>query len=204
MFREGLVVVVSGPSGVGKGTLLKQVRQDNGNIRFSVSATTRKPRAGELEGQNYFFKSVEQFQEMIENRELIEWVEYCGNYYGTPKEYINDSVKQGYDIILEIEVEGAVNIKKQIDNCVTLFILPPSFDDLKKRIVGRGTEDECTINTRLETAKREIAYVDKYDYIIINNDINTAVNEINSILTAEKLKYSRNSDILQYIGFKQT
>ena len=201
MFHEGLVAVVCGPSGVGKGTILKRVRERNENIRFSVSATTRKPRVGEQEGKNYFFITVDQFKEMIKNDELVEWVEYCGNYYGTPKKYIEESIKSGYDVILEIEVLGAANIKNKFPESVSIFLLPPSYSDLKKRIEGRGTENIETIEKRLNKAKEEVAFINKFDYVIINNEIENTAIYLNNILLSERFKSSRNLDILNQIGF---
>ncbi len=200
MLREGLLVVVCGPSGVGKGTVLKQLKEQNSNIRFSVSATTRQPRLGEIDGTNYFFKTVPEFRSMIQNNELVEWVEYCDNYYGTPKKYISDCLACGYDVVMEIEVEGAENIKKAYPESVSVFILPPSFDDLKRRIQGRGTEDANVINKRLERAKKELSYIDKYDYIIINDTVENALVGLGSVLASEKLRYKRNVDILKTIG----
>lgn len=201
MFRRGLLVVISGPSGAGKGTLLNLVRQSNENVRYSVSATTRQPREGEVDGLNYFFKSVDDFNAMIEKDELIEWVEYCGNYYGTPRQYVADSLKQGFDVILEIEVDGAVNVKSKFPDCVSIFILPPSFDELVKRIEGRGTETSESIRKRLDKAKKEILFIDKYDYFVINDNIERAAGDIKNVLTAEKLKLYRNKDILKMMNF---
>lgn len=201
MFRRGLLVVISGPSGAGKGTLLNLVRQSNENVRYSVSATTRQPREGEVDGFNYFFKSVDDFNTMIEKDELIEWVEYCGNYYGTPRQYVADSLEQGFDVILEIEVDGAVNVKNKFPDCVSIFILPPSFDELVKRIEGRGTETSESIRKRLDKAKKEMLYIDKYDYFVINDNIERAAGDIKNVLAAEKLKLYRNKDILKMMNF---
>lgn len=195
MSREGILIVISGPSGTGKGTVLSRLRQTNGNVRYSVSATTRQPREGEIDGKSYFFKTVDEFEKMIANSELVEWVRYCDNYYGTPKKYIDESISQGTDIILEIEVEGALNIKSIYPESVLVFILPPSFEELQRRIEGRGTENPEVIRQRMDKARREFLLVDKYDYIVINNEINNAVDDINCIIRAEKLKYSRNTDI---------
>jgi len=203
MFREGLLIVVSGPSGTGKGTLLKLLGETTDNIRYSVSATTRRPREGETDGENYFFKTIDVFKSMIANDELIEWVEYCDNFYGTPRKHIEDSVKQGYNIILEIEVNGALNIKNKYPNCVSIFILPPSFDELKKRITGRGTEDIDVIEKRLAKAKKEMTYADKYDYIIVNDNLTDAVKDLNSVLNAERLQTERNKDIINRICFSE-
>lgn len=200
MFREGLLVVISGPSGTGKGTLIKLVRERNQNIRLSVSATTRSPREGEKYGESYFFKSIDEFKDMISSDKLIEWVEYCDNYYGTPKEYVEECTAKGFDVILEIEVEGALNIKKKFPESVLLFILPPSFEELERRITGRGTELPSVIEKRMKKARKEIDFVNKYDYVIINNDLEIAANEVNSIIDAEKLRLDRNSDILKKLG----
>lgn len=202
MFHEGLLVVVSGPSGTGKGTVLKFLKQENANVRYSVSATTRKPREGETEGLSYFFKTVEEFKAMIENDELLEWDQYCDNYYGTPKKYIEDSMKQGYDVILEITVEGALLIKEKYPDSVSIFILPPSFEELQRRIMGRGTEKPEVIAKRMEKAKWEMQFVKSYDYVVINDEIDSAAEKINDIISAEKLRYNRNTDILKEIGIE--
>lgn len=196
MIHEGLLVVISAPSGTGKGTLLKELLQRNENVKLSISATTRKPRESEVDGKNYFFRTVDEFKSMIENDELIEWDEYCGNFYGTPKKYITDTVSEGYDVILEITVEGAINIKNKYDNSVLIFIMPPSFEELKRRIEGRGTECVEIIEKRLQEAKEEIKHINKYDYIVVNDNLEKAINDINCILTSEKLKYERNKEII--------
>jgi len=200
MFHEGLLVVVCGPSGVGKGTIIKSFKDKIKNIRLSVSATTRNPRQGEEDGINYFFKTQEEFEEMIKNNELVEWVEYCGNFYGTPIKYIEDSVKLGYDVVMEIEVEGAAQIREKYPDMVSIFILPPSFEELKKRIDGRGTEKPHVIKKRLDRAKKEIQSVEKYDYIIINDNVDEAADELRCILLSEKHKFKRNEGILKQIG----
>lgn len=200
MFHSGLLVVVSAPSGTGKGTLLGALEKINPNVRFSISATTRNPRDGEVDGEDYFFKSTDEFKKMLEHGELIEWVEYCDNYYGTPKSYIEESLRLGYDTILEIEVEGALNIRERYAESVLIFILPPSFDELKKRIEKRGTENPDTIEKRIEKAKEEIKYIKHYDYVVINDSVENAVSQINSILLAEKLRLKRNDNILVGLG----
>lgn len=202
MFRKGLLIIISGPSGTGKGTVLKLVSQSCHNIKFSVSATSRKPREGEVEGVNYFFKDEKEFEKMIVQGEFAEWVRYCDNYYGTPKKHIKEDLDKGFDVILEIEVEGALKIKKEFPDCVTIFMLPPSFEELRLRILGRGTEHENVINKRLEKAKQELDYIDQYDYICVNNTVEDSVREINSIILAEELKYNRNTDIINEIGLK--
>lgn len=203
MFRKGLLIVISGPSGTGKGTVLRLVKESCHNIKFSVSATTRTPRDGELEGVNYFFKTKQEFENMILNNEFAEWVKYCDNYYGTPKKWIEDNINEGYDVILEIEVEGALNIKKQFPECVTIFMLPPSLEELRHRITSRGTEEIAVIEKRLQKAKKELNFIDKYDYVTINDSIEESVKEINSIILSEKLKYQRNKEIINMIGLKE-
>jgi len=200
MSGNGLLVVLSAPSGTGKGTLVKLLREQDENIRLSVSATTREPRKGEVDGRDYFFKTVEEFENMIKNNELIEWVKYCNNYYGTPREFIDRSLSLGHDVLLEIEVEGAANIKEMFPESVLVFVLPPSFDELKKRIIERGTEKSEVIQMRLEQAKKELRYISRYDYVVINDKIEDAVQDIRSIINAEKLKYKRNRNILAQIG----
>jgi guanylate kinase len=197
-----LLIVISGPSGTGKGTVLRLVKESCHNIKFSVSATTRSPREGEVDGVNYFFKTIPQFEEMIRNNEFAEWVKYCDNYYGTPKKWIMDNLENGFDVILEIEVEGALNIKKQFPDCVTIFMLPPNMEELRHRITSRGTEELATIEKRMSKARSEFNFVDKYDYITINNTVEDSVREINSIILAEKLKYDRNKDIIKKIDIK--
>lgn len=200
MFREGLLVVVSGPSGTGKGTLLSNLKVKEKSIKFSVSATTRDPRDGEVDGVNYFFKTHEEFDTMIKDNELVEWVKYCDNYYGTPKKCIEDTIKSGYDCLLEIEVEGALNIKKIYPDCVSIFILPPSFNELRRRIEGRGTEKQEVIDKRMDKAIKEMNYVERYDYVVVNDKIEEAVCSITSIIVSEKLKFKRNTNILKIIG----
>ncbi|RCX17986.1 guanylate kinase [Anaerobacterium chartisolvens] len=201
MSHKGLLVILCGPSGVGKGTILNKAMHKNKNIRLSVSATTRSPRSGEEEAVNYYFKSIRDFKKMIEKDELVEWVEYCGNYYGTPKRHIEDLLGQGYDVVLEIEVEGAARIKNKYPEVVSVFVLPPTFEELRTRLAGRGTEDSEVIEKRIERARQEIEHADKYDYIIINDDIDEAADKLNCILQAEKLTVERNKHILEEIGF---
>jgi guanylate kinase len=200
MSREGILTVVCGPSGVGKGTIVTSILKKNRNIKLSISATTRGPRQGEADGREYFFKTEEEFKEMIHREEFIEWVEYCGNYYGTPKKHVEETIRAGYDILLEIDIEGASNIKNRFPDCVSVFILPPSFEDLKKRIEGRGTESSIGIDKRLNRARKELLLVDSCDYVIINDKIDKAVKELNCILSAEKMSYKRNKNILELIG----
>ncbi|ACL76141.1 guanylate kinase [Ruminiclostridium cellulolyticum] len=197
MQQKGLLVVVSGPSGTGKGTVCKKLLSQRDNVRYSVSATTRKPREGEIEGQSYFFVSESKFLDMIKNDALIEWDKYCDNYYGTPKSYVDSSMESGMDIILEITVEGALEIKQKYPDSVLIFILPPSFEELRRRIECRATECTDVIEKRLQKAASEIKYVSKYDYLILNDSVDEAVMNIEKVLDSERLKPSRNVEIIE-------
>ncbi len=196
MFHKGLLVVVCGPSGVGKGTLLDGVLKSDANIKFSVSATTRVPRDGEIDGEDYFFVSEEKFKDMIENDELVEWVKYVDHYYGTPGKFVESSLDAGVDIVLDIEVEGAHNIKNKYPESVLVFVLPPSLDELKRRIENRATEEKETIEKRLDRAKIELSYVKNYEYVVVNDNIDEAIAELRSIIMAEKLRVERNTELI--------
>lgn len=188
---NGLLLVLSGPSGVGKGTVCTALRSRMSELVYSVSATTRKPRAGEVEGVNYFFKSREEFQQMIEQDQLLEWAEYVGNFYGTPRKFVEDTLASGRDVILEIEVQGALQVKQKFPQGIFLFLAPPDLSELQNRIVGRGTETEETIRNRMEVAKAEIELMDNYDYVVVNDVIECACEKIKAIITAEHLKKER-------------
>lgn len=190
MKNKGLLLVVSGPSGVGKGTLLKLLCERD-DVFYSVSATTRAPREGEADGVNYFFKSVDDFKKMIEKDEFLEWAEFCGNFYGTPKQTVFDMLEKGINVVLEIEVAGAMQIKKTCPDAVFIFITPPSMDELKSRIIGRGTESPDVISERLATAEKELTYISNYDYAVVNDDISLAVSNIEQIINSEKMRTSR-------------
>ncbi|WP_139489826.1 guanylate kinase [Brevibacillus dissolubilis] len=188
---SGLLLVLSGPSGVGKGTVCKALRQYMPELVYSVSATTRKPREGEVDGVNYFFKSKEEFQHMIQNDELLEWAEYVGNYYGTPRKFVEETLASGRDVVLEIEVQGALQVKEKFPQGTFLFLAPPDLSELHNRIVGRGTETEESIRNRMEMAKVEIELMEKYDYVVVNDVVESACERIKSIVTAEHLKKDR-------------
>nr|WP_200859441.1 guanylate kinase [Ruminiclostridium cellobioparum] len=196
MQQRGLLVVISGPSGTGKGTVCKKLLAERDNVRYSVSATTRKPREGEVEGQNYFFVSEGQFLDMLEKDALIEWDKYCDNYYGTPKAFVDSCIEAGTDVILEITVEGALEIKQKYPECVLVFIVPPSLEELRRRIESRATECWDVIEKRLEQAANELKYVAKYDYLVLNDSVDDAVLNIEKVLDAERLKPSRNIEFL--------
>lgn len=199
--KKGLVVVISAPSGTGKGTLLASLKNVAQNMKYSISVTTRTPRLGEVDGRDYFFTTHDNFKKMIEDNMLLEWDSFVGNYYGTPREYIENCVKQGYDVYLDITVKGALQVKQNYNNCILIFMLPPSFKELERRINSRGTETQEVINKRLEQAKEEINYINNYDYVIINDNVDDAVNDVLAIVHAEKLKVWRNLDIAQRLGF---
>lgn len=197
--KKGLLVVVSSPSGGGKGTILKSLFARNENLRMSVSATTRAPRAGEEHGVHYYFIGRDEFKQNIERGAMLEYAEYCGNFYGTPKTPIQAWLDAGHDVVLEIEVQGGRQIKAAAPDCVSLFILPPSLEVLEKRLRGRGTETDEVIVKRLEAAREEIRCVEDYDYAVINDTVEQAVLEIESILAAEKLRVSRDNKIAERI-----
>ena len=189
--KEGLLVVVSGPSGVGKGTVVREVLEKSGNIRLSVSATTREKRAGEVDGLDYHFYGREEFMQLASSDQMLEYAVYCGNYYGTPAGPIRDWLQSGLDVLLEIEVEGAKQIKEKVKDCVTVFLLPPSLDVLRKRLELRGTEGQERLNLRIRRAMEEIKEANFYDYLVVNDDIFNAAADVLSIIKAEKLKTSR-------------
>lgn len=197
MSGKGLLVVLSGPSGAGKDTVLKSLMQKEPGVRLSVSATTRAPREGEEDGKDYFFLSRPRFEELVENGKMLEHAEYCGNFYGTPSEPIEAWQAEGCDVILEIEVQGGAQIKTKRPDCVSIFILPPSLEVLEKRLRRRGTDAEEAIQKRLATAKSEIAQAMHYDYVIINDDLEPAVEQVAEILRTEKLKTIRNHDFIE-------
>ena len=198
MMRKGLVTVLSGFSGAGKGTIMKHLLEEYPNrYNLSISATTRNKRIGEEEGREYFFKTRDEFEEMIRNDELLEYAEFSGNYYGTPKEYVNRLVDEGKDVLLEIEVNGALQVRKIFPDSVLLFVTPPSADALKSRLVGRKTESMEEIENRLSISSRESLLMGKYDYLIVNDEIDAAVKEVHDIIECEILRTGRNSAMIE-------
>ena len=192
--KKGFLLVISGPSGVGKGTVLHDLMNTQKNLVYSVSATTRDKRDGEIEGVSYFYKSHEEFKQMIDDDQFLEYAHVHNNYYGTPKEFVENKINDGKIVVLEIDVQGAVNVKRNTDNAVFIFLAPPSLSELKNRIVGRGTETENDINLRMKNARKELEYIKYYDYLVINDHINTAINSVNEIINAEKHKVFREED----------
>ena len=186
--NRGVLVIVSGPSGAGKSTIISRVSQLRPDIRFSVSATTRQARPGEVEGHDYYFKSQEEFWEMIKLDAFLEHAEYVGNYYGTPAAPVDNDLAQGYNVILDIEVQGAAQVMEKRPDAVSIFLCPPSLEELERRLRGRGTDSEEKIRDRLMAAHREYAQAHKYSYIIINDDADTAVRELDAIITAERCR----------------
>lgn len=192
MEEKGILVVVSGFSGAGKGTLTQALLKKYDNYALSVSATTRKPRKGEIEGVHYFYKSVSEFEEMIRKNSFIEYAQYVGNYYGTPKSYVEEQLAKGKDVILEIEVQGALKVKEKFPRTVLIFVTTPSTEVLKERLIGRGTESIDIITKRLVRAGEETENMEEYDYILINDDLEESMQKMHHIIQSEHAKASRN------------
>lgn len=194
---RGLLLVVSAPSAGGKGTILKEIFQRDKNLRMSVSATTRQPREGEEHGKHYYFISKDEFQSLINSGSMLEYAEYVGNLYGTPRGPIEQWLAEGHDVVLEIEVQGGAQIKKIVPDCVSIFITPPSMEVLEKRLRGRGTEEEDTILKRLNTAIQELTQAENYDYVVVNDQLEDAIDDMQAILRSEKLRYIRDPNFIK-------
>lgn len=187
--EKGLLIVLSGPSGVGKGTVRKQIFDDpTTSYKYSISMTTRDKRDGEIDGVDYFFKTKEEFETLIQ---FIEYAEYVGNYYGTPVQYVKDTMEAGHDVFLEIEVEGAKQVRKKFPDALFIFLAPPSLEHLRERLVGRGTESDEKIQKRVSEARKEVEMMNLYDYVVVNDKVNLAKQRIQSIVEAEHLKRER-------------
>ena len=200
--NTGQIIVISAPSGAGKGTIIKKLLENNSKDRWlSVSATSRKPRTGEKEGVNYYFITEDEFKNKIKEEYFLEYTNYAGNYYGTPREYIREKINKGIDVILEIEIEGATNIKKLIPEALFIFIMPPSLKELVKRLKGRGTETNDKIIKRFNAAYREVNEVTKYNYVVVNDEIENAVEKIEAIIKAEKCRVDRIEEV--YLDTKE-
>jgi guanylate kinase len=189
--EKGILFILSGPSGVGKGTVRKELFERKTELRYSISMTTREKRPGEVDGVDYFYKTNEEFERLIAEGKLLEYAKFVNNYYGTPKEYVENTLNQGYDVFLEIEVQGAMQVKKNFPEGVFIFLFPPSLEELKNRIVNRGTENEEVILNRLKEARNEIDMMDSYDYVVVNDDVDRAVEKIQSIIQSEHCKRER-------------
>ena len=196
MNHQGILVVVSGFSGAGKGTLMKELLKRYDNYALSISATTRAPREGETDGKEYFFVTKEQFEKMRDERKLIEYAQYVNNYYGTPKEYVEQKMAEGKDVILEIEIQGALKVKKRFPDALLLFVTPPSAEELRRRLVGRGTETLEVINARLAREEEEASGMEAYDYLLINDDLDRCVEEMHQLIQLQHRKTSYHLDFL--------
>lgn len=192
MKERGLLIVFSGPSGVGKGTVRKEIFESSDNkFEYSVSMTTRPQRPGEVDGVDYFFRSREEFEELIRQGQMLEYAEYVGNYYGTPLTYVNQTLDKGVDVFLEIEVQGALQVKKKVPDGVFIFLTPPDLEELQERLIGRGTDSEEVIRQRIERAKEEIALMREYDYAVVNDEVPLAAERVKRIIEAEHFRVDR-------------
>ncbi|MGE4213322.1 MAG: guanylate kinase [Anaerotignaceae bacterium] len=196
MNKKGILLIISGPSGSGKGTVVSELSKEQ-NYALSISATTRNPRPNEENGVHYFFKETEEFEGMIENNQLLEHACFCDNYYGTPRDYVEGKLREGLNVILEIEVQGALQVKGKYPEAVLVFLVPPSLTELKSRLVGRGTEDMETINKRINRALEELDFLPQYDYVVINDEIDVAVTKIMAVVEAEKMKSFRYLSLME-------
>jgi len=195
--RQGLLLVVSGPAGVGKGSINNALIKRNSNIRMSVSATTRAPRPGEINGVHYFFKSEEEFEKMIGEGAFLEYMRvFNTHYYGTPKSFVEQELREGRSVVLEIDVQGAMRVKEAYPDAVLIFIAPPSMSELKTRLIGRGTESAQAVERRFATAYRELEYIEKYDYIVVNDILDRAIARVEDIISAERCRCVRNGELI--------
>jgi len=192
--NKGVLIVISGPSGAGKGTICKKLIEKNKNIYLSVSATTRSPREGEIDGVNYYFITKEEFERRVKENGFIEYAEVHGNFYGTPRVNVDKMLEEGKDVILEIDIQGALQVKENFKEGIFIFILPPSMEELKRRIIKRGSETEESLMTRFKNAYKEINYVSKYNYAVVNDTLELAVAKVEAIIAAEKCRVDRIKD----------
>lgn len=199
MNKKGLLLVISGPSGVGKGTVLAQYKKNAPKMKMSVSATTRSPRPGEENKREYYFVTKEQFEQAAKSGEMLEYAEYSGNCYGTPKKAVYDKLNNGFDVVLEIEVQGAMQIKEKCPEAVLIFILPPSYEELEKRLLGRKTENKDAVDKRMSTAKKELLAAKNYDYVIVNDSVETAAQKLHTVIEGARYLASQNKELLDGI-----
>ncbi len=193
--KQGILIIISAPSGAGKGSIIKEMCEQNENLWVSISATTRNPRPNDQDGVTYYFLSKEEFEEKLKENYFLEYTSYAGNYYGTPKKQIQEHLDQGQDVILEIEIEGAMNVKKRVPEALCVFIMPPSLKELKRRLENRGTDTKEKILERFKIAYKEMNEVTKYNYVVINDDIKVAADKIISIIKAEKCRVDRIEEV---------
>ena len=196
---KGVLTVVSGFSGAGKGTVIKRLLEKYENYALSISVTTRNPREGERDGIEYFFRTREEVEDMIRNDQLLEHAEYVGNYYGTPRFYVEDMLSQGKNVILEIEIQGAMKIREKISEAVLIFVTPPTIDELRRRLTGRGTETADVIASRLRRAEKESEEMNSYDYILINDQVEGCVDQLHQIILSERCRVQRNEELINTI-----
>lgn len=193
--KQGLLIIISAPSGAGKGTVIKEICKQNSNIWVSISVTTRKPRTNDQEGITYYFWSQEEFESQLKNNYFLEYTNYAGNYYGTPRKQIQEHLDNGQDVILEIEIEGAMNVKKLVPEALCIFIMPPSLKELKRRLESRGTDSKEKILERFKIAYQEINEVTKYNYVVVNDEVEKAADKVLSIMKAEKCRVDRIEEV---------
>lgn len=204
MNNKGILIVLSGFSGAGKGTLMKRLLELHGEeYALSISATTRKPRTGEEEGVHYFFKEKTEFEKMIQEDAFLEYAGYCENYYGTPKAYVEEKLQEGKNVILEIEIQGALKVKEKLPDTLLVFVTPPSAEELKNRLVGRGTEELSVIEQRLNRAVEEAEGVENYDYLLINDDLDTCAEELHQIIKSEHHRMLREKNTVTISGIRE-
>lgn len=197
MKQQGILVVVSGFSGAGKGTLMKALLEKYDNYALSISATTRNPRQGEVHGREYFFLTVEEFENLIEKDQFIEHARYVSNYYGTPRAYVEEKMAEGKDVILEIEIQGALKVKEKFPETLLIFVVPPSAEELKKRLIGRGTETMEVIEQRMKRATEEAEEMDSYDYILVNDELDKAVEDLHNLIQSQHMQASCNLELIK-------
>lgn len=199
MEKQGVLAVISGFSGAGKGTVMKALLERHDNYALSISATTRSPREGEVDGREYFFKTKEEFEQMIERDELVEYAQYVGNYYGTPRAYVETSLEEGKDVLLEIEIQGARKVREKFPEAVLVFITPPGAEELKKRLTSRGTESAEKIAARLSRAAQEAARMEDYDFILVNDTVDSCVEELHRLISAMHLRAGNRRPLIEKI-----
>ena len=195
---RGMLIVVSAPAGCGKGTILAEILKDD-NFCYSVSATTRNPRPGEVDGVNYHFMTVDEFKNLADNDGMLEYAQFCDNYYGTPRKFVEEKLSEGKDVILEIEVQGAMIMKKNFPEALLVFILPPSIEELRRRLHKRGTETEEVIEKRVSKASVEIEMAENYDYTFINGELETAIDDLKAIIRAERCTLKRQKNTIKEV-----